>query len=1148
MLHRCVPRLFPLLVALLVALLIGTTENGYSQDGQQTAPSGGDQPDSAPQAGPVQEENAASAKKEGVERGRPQEQSDSSLEGATSDVAAGEQSLPQKKQRGSLATASSDPAAADSPTESLPKLHRRAEVVFERLNTPEPITLITMTEDGRFVLTSHQTSGRVSIYDVLQEQFVGFLETRSPRSILCRGDQVFVANYGEGMISVFSRTQSWRLIDEVEVEEPYIIHLSAPQGKYFDGKLLVTCHEGRPQGSYRGPHIYLVDVTRDQDREVARVPLATVSYDGRLVVAQDSFNLSSAGSIAAYAYPDFVNNEKPDPLCRVQTEEGQTPYVYQTHPGSYWVGSHAVFGGFPLKLLMQTEDQLLIPDLAQRLVYQLSSREISAHRLDTSLEEIEERRVHLPSNLEQEFHRISRDLYRRRDYLIDHLLAHTHGDQLHLFIIDYETSVILKATTPAFVTTAEASAPGIANSLRTDQEGLEQLGIPAYAVEGDALSVQLTGPRGAEYELLSRPQSMRLTPGGKLTWNPDADDLGVHVLKIQLTRDEQIAFKRPEIEVIAKELAERTDGGRVHPARGERLRLEPDHYQLTPGRRYQSLLLLQGDRLQRIGSDGLSVEESWTLPDRYRWIAEREDVWVALSESPNRLDMIDKRSLRSIKQIPLTPAGVRVLDLHDLAIDPIEKVSYVTVQQDVGPPRYRVLIVDEATGTIEAPGDLLGRWLEVDPAGRYLFAAYSDVFDRGSRFHISPEWQIIETPEYGSIDWLISYNLRGKHPSLRQVVQRAGGNAQGLRLAPDGGRITYLSVAGYPPRSHDLAGFDAANFQAPPVVYQTSDGATPTLLAYHPTLDLVASPGGRGAVLLDRESGKPLKEHRLLLTSDGLGEVNVEDLWFSPDGRSLIFICSGTDGRYLRRVGLRLPEEEEQRLDRRGRAEAQPAAERPWQSTIPRDELQALGPAPDSTDNLAPEDITRRFTETVVQIQCADSTATGFVVGKDGYILTSAHAVPVEQDVTVAYQLPVRGELTTFTATAELAAVDDERDIALLKIRPVAPLVPVTIAPKAAPEAGQPVTVIGNPTLGERVLSHTVTTGVVSSPRREIDGQIYIQTSAPTNPGSSGGPIFDNYGRVVGLVAVKTHLEGTGFGIPAEHLRRFLSETTETRP
>jgi S1-C subfamily serine protease len=93
-------------------------------------------------------------------------------------------------------------------------------------------------------------------------------------------------------------------------------------------------------------------------------------------------------------------------------------------------------------------------------------------------------------------------------------------------------------------------------------------------------------------------------------------------------------------------------------------------------------------------------------------------------------------------------------------------------------------------------------------------------------------------------------------------------------------------------------------------------------------------------------------------------------------------------------------------------------------------------------------------------------------------------------------------------------------------------------------EAGEEITVIGNPGLGEMLLTHTMTTGIVSNPERELNGQRYIQTSAAINPGNSGGPMFDSHGRVVGVVSLKGQIEGAGFAVRSKEVREFLLKLT----
>ena len=118
--------------------------------------------------------------------------------------------------------------------------------------------------------------------------------------------------------------------------------------------------------------------------------------------------------------------------------------------------------------------------------------------------------------------------------------------------------------------------------------------------------------------------------------------------------------------------------------------------------------------------------------------------------------------------------------------------------------------------------------------------------------------------------------------------------------------------------------------------------------------------------------------------------------------------------------------------------------------------------------------------------------------------------------------------------------VDEKNDLALLKIEPRAKLPTVKLAGHGKIETGENVSIIGNPGLGDKTLNHTLTTGVVSSPRRVFGGVAYIQTSAAVNPGCSGGPMFNDRGEVIGIVSRKAHLENTGFAVPARTILAFL--------
>jgi len=94
-----------------------------------------------------------------------------------------------------------------------------------------------------------------------------------------------------------------------------------------------------------------------------------------------------------------------------------------------------------------------------------------------------------------------------------------------------------------------------------------------------------------------------------------------------------------------------------------------------------------------------------------------------------------------------------------------------------------------------------------------------------------------------------------------------------------------------------------------------------------------------------------------------------------------------------------------------------------------------------------------------------------------------------------------------------------------------AKLVPLEVATEL-PRAGEPVLVVGSP-LG---LGGSVTSGVVSASERVLqNGQTYVQFSAPSTPGTSGGPVVDSHGQVVGVAssqAAQADAEGIGFAIP----------------
>ena len=152
----------------------------------------------------------------------------------------------------------------------------------------------------------------------------------------------------------------------------------------------------------------------------------------------------------------------------------------------------------------------------------------------------------------------------------------------------------------------------------------------------------------------------------------------------------------------------------------------------------------------------------------------------------------------------------------DLCLNPVKPVSYVTVDKvSHDGVVHQILAVDELTGDVREPDDFLGTYVKVTPNGRVLYSAYRDIYKKGERLLINPDW-IGTVPVYGNIDILIVYDISGRSPREIAVKDEPGGNGQGLAMSPDGRKICYLSFVGYPLYSNNIAIWDLADLTKRP--------------------------------------------------------------------------------------------------------------------------------------------------------------------------------------------------------------------------------------------------------------------------------------------------------------------------------------------
>ncbi len=178
-----------------------------------------------------------------------------------------------------------------------------------------------------------------------------------------------------------------------------------------------------------------------------------------------------------------------------------------------------------------------------------------------------------------------------------------------------------------------------------------------------------------------------------------------------------------------------------------------------------------------------------------------------------------------------------------------------------------------------------------------------------------------------------------------------------------------------------------------------------------------------------------------------------------------------------------------------------------------------------------------------IEAQVSDgvSAGTGCVISSDGLILTGSHVV---DDATQIEVTTYNGQTYKAKFIAQMSAKN--KDLALLKITPDAPLKTVSFADSEEVKVGQKVLTIGNP-FG---FSNTLTQGIIS----RID---YVknrfQTDAAINPGCSGGPLLNSTGEVIGISQSIYNPDhnisniGIGFAIPSNEAVKFIATVDKSK-
>lgn len=185
---------------------------------------------------------------------------------------------------------------------------------------------------------------------------------------------------------------------------------------------------------------------------------------------------------------------------------------------------------------------------------------------------------------------------------------------------------------------------------------------------------------------------------------------------------------------------------------------------------------------------------------------------------------------------------------------------------------------------------------------------------------------------------------------------------------------------------------------------------------------------------------------------------------------------------------------------------------------------------------LSPSEIARSALPAVVEIRTYRASGerrgsgSGFLLAPEGLVATSHHVLEG------AHRAEVVLSTGDVFQVQHVAAADSRRDLVILRIAGF-DLPVLRLGDSRDVEVGDPIVAIGSP-LG---LFNTVTHGLVSA-KRELEGRQVLQISAPISVGSSGGPVFDQQGRVIGILAgFMRRGQNVNFAVPIEYARGLLA-------
>ena len=971
---------------------------------------------------------------------------------------------------------------------------------IQTIDVGKTVEKVYLVGENRYLAGVLRGGRTVVIIDAEELEEITRLDVPGADLVFSRSGQLFIAKESSGLVRVYSE-KNWELVNEIDTGIKSLKRITARRGEKFDGKILASSYT----------RVNLVDVKKDTFKTLQEgVGGAQFSVDGEKVIdkKKSDFRVFSAKS-----YLDG-SATKPLALC----DSGNIGDLPELITDEFWLSSsNQICVGIPPYHMITLNASSIIPDSdpASKIVYMITQngKAIEIRQLDDFFSLVQTIKIP-PSKI-----RISEKLYRGMKCA----RRNTDGSVSLFWTGHFQNGIAML--------TFSYSQP-----LREGSVGVQRIALP----EADE-NVLVSGPDGTE-----------ITDTGELVWKPASGvKAGSQSFKVKQTKGGKISFFRKTLEVL--------------PAEEKRLPEGLTKLKAIPGRfpnvvsdtGFGRFAIVDGKRLLVFGEKG-TLARTLPLAKGYRSVLCLKSGF-ALGSAQN-IDLIDGEG--KVKRT----FDLKELELLKMALDPLSGLVYLACKdptiQDLAKslPIYKL---DLVSGELEKIPRMFGGDVRINPSGDQIVSFISN-----SQIH----WLGISNYYEETTDLLMSYQLDGYSARLHRAFLDPLQGISDVTFSHDGTSMA-VKARKVPSRGQLVRGllpiFETSDLEKPKRVipFNNSD-----ILAvkYHPKLDLLF-------VITSFDQGR--QAGRMLIVFDGEGRVR-KDLFteespfpgsadfvaFSPDSESLIVRGQDFYGRkVLQRMPLLLTEEERKIIGEEAKivpvfGAAQVAGIGDEESLLNRPSagskgglspLQLKGITRDSLrmKELDPKMMARFMMPSVVIVNGGDNgIGAGFFVSTDGHIVTAAHCLPDLGGPEVYHYAKLPFEKVEFRSQATVIDVDEERDLALIKIdcNTTSPALKLAAAD---PMVGAKALAIGHPGVENLSLNYTLTSGIVSSEARELEGQKLLQISAPVNPGNSGGPVLDDRGNVIGMVSQKAALEGASFAVPATLIADFLRRSgSEVEP